>query len=33
MANIYLQFLYDKEIDKKMRIKETMALSLTFKFI
>lgn len=33
MANIYLQFLYDKEIDKKMRIKETLALSLTFKFI
>lgn len=33
MVNLYLQFLYDKEIDDEIRIKETLGLGLTFKLI
>lgn len=33
MVNLYIQFLYDKEIDLGGRFKETMALGLTYKFI
>jgi hypothetical protein len=33
MVNLYLQFLYDKEIDNEIRIKETLGLGLTFKLI
>lgn len=33
MVNLYTQLLYDKEIDTDMRIKETLALGLTYKFI
>jgi len=32
-VNLYLQFLYDKEISKKGRIKETIALGFTFRMI
>ncbi|MGH8016228.1 MAG: DUF3078 domain-containing protein [Candidatus Zixiibacteriota bacterium] len=32
-VNLYLQLLYDKEISKKGRIKETVALGLTFRMI
>ena len=30
-VNLYLQFLYDKEVDLKGRLKETLALGLTYK--
>lgn len=30
-VNLYVQFLYDKEVDKKGRLKETLALGLTYK--
>ncbi|MFH1760244.1 MAG: DUF3078 domain-containing protein [bacterium] len=33
MVNLYLQFLYDKEIELKGRLKETLALGITYKFI
>jgi hypothetical protein len=33
MVNLYVQFLYDKEIDTGMRFKETLSLGLTFKLI
>lgn len=33
MVNLYLQMLYDKEIDDAVRLKETMGLGLTFKLI
>lgn len=33
MVNLYLQFLYDKEIDDEIRIKETLGLGLTYKLI
>ena len=33
MVNLYIQLLYDKEIDLGGRFKETMALGLTYKFI
>jgi len=33
MVNLDAQLLYDKEIDTKVRIKETLALGLTYKFI
>ncbi|MFB0509208.1 MAG: DUF3078 domain-containing protein [bacterium] len=33
MVNLYLQLLYDKEIDDAVRLKETMGLGLTFKLI
>lgn len=33
MVNLYTQLLYDKEIDTDLRIKETIALGLTYKFI
>jgi hypothetical protein len=32
-VNLYLQLLYDKEISKKGRLKETLALGLTFRMI
>jgi hypothetical protein len=32
-VNLYLQFLFDKEISKKGRIKETLALGLTLRMI
>ena len=31
MVNLYVQLLYDKEIDSAMRFKETLSLGLTFK--
>lgn len=31
MVNLYVQFLYDKEIDTGVRFKETLSLGLTFK--
>ena len=33
MVNLGAQVLYDKEIDTKMRLKETLALGLTYKLI
>jgi len=33
MVNLTAQLLYDKEIDAKLRLKETLALGLTYKFI
>jgi hypothetical protein len=33
MVNLTAQLLYDKEIDTKLRLKETLALGLTYKFI
>jgi hypothetical protein len=33
MVNLYLQLLYDKEIDTGTRIKQTLSLGLTFKLI
>jgi hypothetical protein len=33
MVNLDAQLLYDKEIDTKLRLKETLALGLTYKFI
>ena len=33
MVNLTAQLLYDKEIDAKLRLKETLALGLTFKLI
>lgn len=33
MVNLYIQLLYDKEITNGIRIKESLALGLTFKFI
>jgi hypothetical protein len=33
MVNLDAQLLYDKEIDTKVRLKETLALGLTYKFI
>ncbi len=30
-VNLYIQFLYDKQIDKKGRFKETLALGLTYR--
>ena len=33
MVNLYIQLLYDKEIDLGGRFKESMALGLTYKFI
>jgi hypothetical protein len=33
MVNLYTQVLYDKELDLKARLKETLALGLTFKLI
>ena len=33
MVNLTVQLLYDKEIDAKLRLKETLALGLTYKFI
>jgi hypothetical protein len=33
MVNLDAQMLYDKEIDTKLRLKETLALGLTYKFI
>jgi hypothetical protein len=32
-VNLTAQLLYDKEIDAKLRLKETLALGLTYKFI
>ncbi len=32
MVNLYIQALYDKEVEKKVRHKETLALGLTYKF-
>ncbi len=33
MVNLYIQILYDKELDLSMRFKQTLALGLTYKFI
>jgi hypothetical protein len=33
MVNLTAQLLYDKEIDTRLRLKETLALGLTYKFI
>lgn len=33
MVNLYTQLLYDKEIDTGLRIKETLSLGLTYKFV
>jgi hypothetical protein len=33
MVNLNAQLLYDKEIDAKLRLKETLSLGLTYKFI
>ncbi|HSG28427.1 MAG TPA: hypothetical protein VLA34_08095, partial [Candidatus Krumholzibacterium sp.] len=33
MVNLYIQLLYDKEVDLGGRFKQTMALGLTYKFI
>ena len=33
MVNLAVQLLYDKEIDAKLRLKETLALGLTYKLI
>ncbi|UCF04591.1 MAG: DUF3078 domain-containing protein [bacterium] len=33
MVNLYIQLLYDKEIDKAGRFKQTLSLGLTYKFI
>jgi hypothetical protein len=33
MVNLNAQLLYDKEIDTKVRLKETLSLGLTYKFI
>ncbi len=33
MVNLYIQMLYDKEIDLKGRHKETLSLGLTYKFM
>jgi|WetSurMetagenome_2_1015567.scaffolds.fasta_scaffold57792_1 hypothetical protein len=33
MVNLTAQLLYDREIDTKLRLKETLALGLTYKFI
>ena len=33
MVNLTAQLLYDKEIDAKLRLKETLSLGLTYKFI
>jgi hypothetical protein len=33
MVNLYVQLLYDKEIDKRARIKQTLALGLTYKLM
>lgn len=33
MVNLYTQFLYDKQIDKAGRFKQTLSLGLTFKLI
>ncbi len=33
MVNLTAQLIYDKEIDAKLRLKETLALGLTYKFI
>ena len=33
MVNLTAQLVYDKEIDTKLRLKETLALGLTYKFI
>jgi hypothetical protein len=33
MVNLYVQLLYDKEIDPGVRIKQTLALGFTFKLV
>lgn len=33
MVNLYMQLLYDKEIDKTGRFKQTLSLGLTYKFL
>ena len=32
-VNLYLQFLYDEEIVDEFRMKQTLSLGLTYKFI
>jgi hypothetical protein len=33
VVNLYTQWLYDKQIDKRGRFKETLSLGLTYKLL